>query len=462
MLRNVYALILALFVAGAAGAAEPAAYDISLRYNPASAHVNAVATIALKAPATSALTFYLHDELVVKDITVGGKALRFAQKTVDNEYSYDLKANQVVVELAGQSVSGGLRVVYEGRFSPSKARSPSDYMRGDKDGLFLRAYAYSMWFPTFEGPNQQPSRADYTVHVTAPSAFRSVFVGQKLDRTEKDGWASETWVGKDIGGFDPQMTIRRFHEAKIGPITAYYLEDAKSVAAAERIAALSERLLAYFRTHYRAAAADRPIYVVQEPEFGDIASNNVIGVQDKAWRAMTPESWEAETLAHELVHAFVQTPTPVNDPFYAFSYEAFPSYFHLPALASVLGEDFYEKRMDRVQKRYLERRASGKDLDGNALPPEKPILSMSAGDIGVYKDTFVLNDRALLCLDHLRRQMGRPGFDDLVRELTARPSVMAADFFAVVAKRAPGEAANAHLWLETKDFPGNFRRPVKE
>lgn len=462
MVRSLYALVFAALCGSAAHAAAASGYDITLRYDPGSARIDSVATVTLKPqPSADELTFYLHDELTVKDVRLGNQPVRFRQETVGNEYSYDMKANLVHVDVRGKDLSQALRVVYEGRFSPSKARSPSDYMRGDQDGLYLRAYGYSMWFPTFEGPNQQPSRADYRLKVTTPAAFRAVFVGQKLERTEKDSWASETWVGKDISGFDPQLTIRRFRETKIGPITTYYLTDSRSVAAADRVADLGNRLLAYYRTHYRAAAADRPIYVVQTPQYGDIASSNIIGVQDEVWGSITPESWEATTLAHELVHAFVQTPTPVSEPIYAFTFEGFPSYFHLPALASVLGDAFYEKRMDRVQKSYLEQRASGKDADGNLLPPEKPILSITADEIGKYKDTFVLSDRALLCLDYLRRKMGRPTFDDFVRALTARSSVSTADFFALVGLYAPAEQANAHRWLETMDYPASFRRAVK-
>jgi hypothetical protein len=279
-----------------------------------------------------------------------------------------------------------------------------------------------------------------------------------MERTEKSGLATETWAGKDISGFDPQLTIRRFHETKIGPVTAYYLEDADSIAAAQRVADLSNRLLAYYRSHYRAAAADRPVYVVQEPKYGNIASGNVIGVEDKAWRAITPQSRDAVVLAHELVHAFVQTPTPVNDPFIAFSNEGFPSYFHLPALAMVLGDAYYESALDKTQKRYLERRSSGKDGNGNALPPEKPIFVMSFDDIGIYKDTFVLNDRALLCLDYLRRKMGRQTFDVFVRDLTTRKTVLATDFFTLIKHYAPTEETDLHRWLETTDFPDNFRR----
>jgi hypothetical protein len=452
-----------LLLAPPASAATVRKYDISLRYDPATTRVDAAVTLKLAPGNDGDLVFYLHDELTVSSLSVGGKPLSFRQEIVPYDFSYDLKANRVRVAVGGANLSGGLKVVYAGRFSPSALRSPSDYMRGDKDGLFLRSYGYSLWFPIFAEAQQQLPPADFgRVRISLPAAFHAVFVGEFLGRSEKNGIATDTWTAKEVGGFDAQLTIRRFRVTRIGPVTTYYLSDAPSVASAGRIAALSGTLLEYYRSHYRAAAADRPIYVVQEPEYGDIAGHNVIGVQDKAWRAITPQSWEAETLAHELVHAFVQTKTPVNDPFYAFEVEGFPSYFHLPALASVLGDDFYEKRMDRVQKRYLERRASGKDGNGDPLPPEKPLFAMTQTDVGLYKDMFVLNDRALLFWDYLRRRLDRPVFDDFVRALTARPTVTAADFFALLQGRAPGVAADAHLWLETAEYPERFHRSVKE
>jgi hypothetical protein len=448
-----------LLIGPAASASEARSYSIDLKYDPVSRQVTATALIALK-PETGAktVTFYLHDELAIASVRIGGKAVPFDHTIVPYDYSYDTKASRVVVQTKGRDLSSGLAVTYEGRFSPSSARSPSDYMRGDGDGLYLRSYAYSLWFPVFAESNASFPAVDFdTVKITAPAAFRAVFVGEETSRSEKNGLATATWTAKAIGPYDAQLTLGRYGVKRSGAVAAYHLKDAASQAAADRIIDYTDKLLADYRTHYRQTAAERPLLMVEEPKYGDIASANMVGLSDANWRAIKPDGYEIITLAHELVHAFVQTPTAKSDPLYVFQLEGFPSYFHLPALASFLGEGWYDTFLDTTEKRYLERRATGKD-GNDALPPEKPILAIAPDEVGTYKDTFVLNDRALLFWDYLHRKMTPAAFDALVRELTAAPDVSAKSFFALIARHAPALQSDAHRWLETTDYPNEFRR----
>jgi hypothetical protein len=157
------------------------------------------------------------------------------------------------------------------------------------------------------------------------------------------------------------------------------------------------------------------------------------------------------------VHAFVQTPTAKTDALYAFQIEGFPSYFHLPALGSLLGEGWYKAQLDHVEKAYLERRATGK-YRGETMPPEKAILALTADDISAYKDVFVLNDRALLFWDYLRRKAPPSAYDGFVHALTAAPNVSADSFFALLGQYMPELVPDAHSWLETTAFPDAFRR----
>jgi hypothetical protein len=440
-----------------AWASEAQKYSIDLKYDPGSGKVAAVAGVILKpVPATKTVTFYLHDELNVASVTIGDKPVVFRQAVVDYDYSYDTKANKVDVETAG--LAGPLVVAYQGRFSPSQARSPSDYMRGDRDGLYLRSYAYSLWFPVFAESNASFPAVDFeAVKITAPAGFRAVFVGEETHYVERSGWATSVWQAKSIGPYEAQLTLGRFAIKRNGAVIAYYLKDPASEAAADRILSYADKLLSYYRAHYRQAAADRPIHMVEEPKYGDIAGANMVGLSEANWRDIKPDGYEIITLAHELVHAFVQTPTAKTDPLYAFQVEGFPSYFHLPALASILGQAWYDKTLDGIEKRYLERRATGKD-GADTLPPEKPILAMTPDEVGTYKDTFVLNDRALLFWDYLRRKMTLTAFDALVRELTASPEVSTGNFFALIEKHAPAFSADAHLWLETTAYSQGFRR----
>lgn len=458
-MRGLVILGCAALMGTSAWASEAERYSIDLKYDPGSTQVSAAAQVRLKpqSPAKT-VTFYLHDELAVTAVTIGGKAAVFDQSIVPFDYSYDTKANRITVQTGGRDLSAGLKVDYHGRFSPSAARSPSDYMRGDKDGLYLRSYAYSLWFPIFAEDHSSFPAVDFErVTITAPADMRAVFVGEETDRVEKKGQASATWTARAVGPYDAQLTIGRFAVKRSNGMATYYLKDTASEAAAERILAYADKLFAYYRNHYRQTAAERPIHLVELPKYGDIASANMVGLSEADWRTIQPDGYEMITLAHELVHAFVQTQTPKSDPLYAFQIEGFPSYFHLPALAQVLGEAWYGKTLDTVQKNYLRRRATGKDGD-DVLPREKPILSMTPDDVSRYKDTFVLNDRALLFWDYLRRKMARQEFDALVHDLTAAPAVTAESFFGLIGKHAPVLVGDAHRWLETTQYPQEFTR----
>jgi hypothetical protein len=458
-MRGLVVLGCAALLGSAAWASEAERYSIDLKYDPGSSTVSAAAVVSLKPePGARTITFYLHDELAVSAVKIGGKAAVFDQSTVPYDYSYDTKANRITVQTGGRDLSAGLRVEYHGRFSPSAERSPSDYMRGDKDGLYLRSYAYSLWFPVFAADRSSFPAVDFDkVTITAPADMRAVFVGDEIARVEKNGRARATWTARAIGPYDAQLTIGRFAVKRSNGMSTYYLKDAESEAAAARILDYADKLFAYYRSHYRQTAGERPIHLVELPKYGDIASANMVGLSEGDWRTIQPDGYEMITLAHELVHAFVQTKTPKSDPLYVLQIEGFPSYFHLPALAAILGEAWYDKKLDTVQKKYLERRATGKDGD-DALPPEKPILAMSPEDVSRYKDTFVLNDRALLFWDYLRRKMARADFDALVRDLTGAPSVTAESFFGLIGTYAPSLAADAHLWLETTQYPQRFTR----
>jgi len=83
---------------------------------------------------------------------------------------------------------------------------------------------------------------------------------------------------------------------------------------------------------------------MQMPQFGDISSGNVSGISTKIWADFNQYNWPKQVLAHELVHSFVQYPLSQTNQLFALMTEGFPSYFHLPVLAELLGENWYQKR----------------------------------------------------------------------------------------------------------------------
>ena len=191
------------------------------------------------------------------------------------------------------------------------------------------------------------------------------------------------------------------------------------------------------------------------PEYGNISSQNVIGISTDVYNNFADDLYSKLTIAHELVHPYVSIPVSIDNSFSALVVEGFPSFFHLYGLKRTLDtEDFdIEKYMKRVEKNYIEKKKTGKDRRGNQLPPEIPILKISYDDIGKYKDRFILSDRVRLFLYHLWTEMGDQSYDQFLKELFQFNSIDYKKFKTLVEKYISGYKDNLNIWLNTIDYP---------
>ena len=456
--------VLLTLVAGGPGAraTEVRQYEIEARIDPAGSRLEGDVVVHFAGSSCpEGLPFYLHGELRVTEVSAGGKQLTFEQRQVFYDSDYSLVATRVDWECGAAGLEEGLEIHYAGHFSPSKARTPSDYMRIDAEGAFLRSYGYSLWFPVFLGPRDDSYRASFSrVVLRAPADFVTVFAGHRL-RDEVIGRERVSeWSAPDLDLFDAQLTAARFVQKRGDRVWLFHRDRPESAATAEAMASLTDGLVEFFARNYRAAAeGSEVIHLVEMPPYGNIASGNVIGIATAEWADFDPGEATGRLLAHELVHSFVQPPIKRQDPAYALVVEGFPSYFHLPALAERLGEGWYRRYLDGVEERYLTQRETGLDRRGRPLPPEKPLLQISAEEIGTYKDRFVLADRALLFLDALRTRLGAERFLQLARRLLDRQSLTAAQLRETVLEAMPELERDLRLWLETSDYPERWRRP---
>ena len=193
------------------------------------------------------------------------------------------------------------------------------------------------------------------------------------------------------------------------------------------------------------------------PEYGDISSGNVTGITFWIWQKFTEDENTQRALAHELVHPYTAVPVARTDSLFSLAIEGFPSYFHLPILADHLGDDFYNRFLGWMEKLYLDKRATGKDRRGNPIPPEKPLLEITADELSTYKDEFVLSDRALLFLNYLRSRMRGPDFAKFTSELFNREKLTTREFRELIEKHLPGSSGDIEIWLATTDYPDRFR-----
>ncbi len=181
--REIALLMLALLMAVPSAGTSPRVsnYGLDVTFFPGRAFMTAVATISFdpaSEPSDSAV-FYLHGELGVDSLLVDGRRVESEQQSVLYYFDYFLIANRVAFPLA-TGRPPHLAVYYSGYFNPSKARSPSDYMRIDGDGIFLRSYGYSLWFPTFLESNSDSYETGFDATIRVPHEYTAVFAGDRL------------------------------------------------------------------------------------------------------------------------------------------------------------------------------------------------------------------------------------------------------------------------------------------
>ncbi len=452
-------LAAALLLAAAplvAGPPRVASYSLDTSFVPAESSMAGEGEIVFADPVLGAISFYLHGELRVETIRAGDQAIEFEEDLVAYPHDYSYLANRVTFQLP--RATDRVSVKWKGYFNPSKARSPSDYMRITPDGVLLRGLGYSPWFPIFLEPGDDPSPVSFPrVTIRTPKDYTSVFTGELVSRSIEGDSQVAVWKGEGVSLHAAQVTARPFAVHREGAFYAYSMDDAKSRAMAAEILAFIGRVDGEYRRRFRSDAVAGQIHVMQMPRYGDISSGNAVGLSDGIWFNLTNDANARRGLAHELIHPFVSPRISRSDPLYAMVIEGFPSYFHLPVLAD-LGALDYDGYMNWIEKTYLDQRRTGTDRRGRTLPKEKPIASIGPDEIGVYKDTFVLDDRALLALDYFRRRMGAAAFDRFATALVRQPELTLDRFRETVSRFLPGSGADVDLWLTTSEFPERFLR----
>lgn len=435
------------------------AYELDVRLEPELGRIEAQALVFIAPedlPESGVLTFFLHGELRVESVSSGGRALTHHDQRVFYDADYSLVANRVTVALDGAELMDGLSVRYAGHFHPSRARSPSDYMRIDRDGVHLRAFGYSPWFPILLAADADSHPVAFLgVRIDTPAEFVPVFVGEPLDSYLADGRRISEWAA-ECELQQAQLTARRYRVTERDGLHLYALPDDASQTSLDSILSFVEAFEQACGRAYGPRPAGQSLHVLQMTAFGDIASGNVIGLSESSWRQFDQLSWPKQPLAHELVHDYVALRVPGSDPLHALVVEGFPSYFHLPILAELDEGASMERGMRAVEREYLVRRgAASADL------PERPLSGIRPDQIGAYKDRFVLNDRALLFCDALRRSLGPEGFTALCRTLFAREQIDRTSFERLLREHLEEGAADVPLdtWLDTTDYPDALRLP---
>ena len=439
-------------------------YDLDVTFQPDQAGMDAQAHITFQ-PLQSvpdSLVFYLHGELSVDSIVWDGASVPFAEEKVFYYFDYSLIATRVVLEVAGRSLSSGLSVFYGGYINPSRARSPSDYMRVDATGVLLRGYAYSPWFPIFLESRESSYAVSFpSVTIRTPRELRTVFIGTKLDEREEEDRRVTRWRAHDVDLLEVQCSALRWRVTSRGDVHAYHNSTESSRRAATNLLDYGERLAALFRSYFRSDAVAPDVFFMEMPRFGEISSGNVVGLTTSGWRAFEQVDLTNEavvhaigTIAHELVHSFVRFPMDFSDPLWTFMIEGFPSYFYKPVLAELIGEEYYRSSLRRSERIYLRNREQAGE---GGIPPEKPLLEITAEEISLYKDRFVLGDRGSLFFNYLRTRMGSDRFLEFAHDLFSMDTLDVEGLEATILTYLPNAREDVRTWLMTTEYPERFQ-----
>ncbi len=467
MIRYPLLLFFAFLLSGTS-AQEISKYDINVRFFPEDASMwgypvandafmRGTAEIAFEGSFEDSLAFYLHGELEIDSILMEGKSVEFITEKVLYEEDYSMVATRFAFGTRDLDNGNELVIAYSGFFNPSRARSLSDYMHIQKEkGVFLRATGYSNWFPFPEGMDIFDKVPFGKVTVTTPRRFKTVVSGVLEQEVCDDQLCETTWNPGTSSLFGVQCTARPYEVQRQGAVTLYHVGGAEQAASILRFC---EELTTFYASNYRPAADLETLHIIEMPKYGDISSDNVVGISTSVYENFLEDFYAKSTLAHELVHPYVSLPLPEDSPLTALVMEGFPSFFHLYAMHRLQPREEFdlEQMMIRVERSYMKKKSTGEDRRGNRLPEEKAILAITKEEISVYKDLFILSDRVRLFLYDLYKRMGVEAYDSFLKELFQQSDLEEMKFRGLILQYLPDDEGRLNLWLRSTDYPSDLR-----
>ncbi len=409
------------------------------------AFMRASAVIELREVSMDTIYFYLHGELTVDSILQDDRMVSFSMdKTL---YYYDYAGIATKATLSSSDINPGksFTIYYSGFFNPSGVRSLSDYMRINKnEGVFLRSYGYSLWFPVFLNSGEDGYAADFRqVTIRVPEKFRALVTGELISEQVDNHIMTAVWKPGITDIAEIQCTARDFDVMSRENVFIYHINNG---ANGRKILDYAITLKKIYSRHLRKVEQAVPLYIMEMPAYGNISSENVVGLTGGIFNDFEDELSSKLTIAHELVHPFVKIPISMNDPFYAFVVEGFPSFFQIYALKKLDAEFDLKGYVKQLETTYLKKRQSGR------YPVEKAILFIRPDEIGTYKDKFVLNDRVWLFFYDLWIRMGAQKFDEFLGRLFQFDKIDYNKFKDLILKFIPDYQDRLDIWLNTTKY----------
>lgn len=411
------------------------------------------------------LIFYLHPELDVQSIrNENGTALKFDSEVVLFYLNYTQTAKALKVLLHSGLEPGKsreLKFIYKGWFNPSYVRSRNDgNFHISEELIFLRGYAYTLWFPVLHsGWEGLRAEAQFHLELDIPSNLRPVAFGRLLSEVVKEGRNHSVWeTYRPIDIIWPQILAGPWQISGTHEFRVYHYASPEDYKAAQVYVKIGTSLKHFFDKHYGQDLLKSPFFVAEmDVPSGGIGSINAVGLSTHGFTEVLDQDRYypvLEWFGHEMVHKYVVPSIVPDAPGVAVLLESFPCFFHLPALTEILGHNFVRWALRQEWKEYQRGLESGSNQQAE-LPPDKPLANITLDELPYYKDRFLISDKALIILHHLKENVGEDVFYRAVAKFLRahRTTPATLEDFRVTLSKEAGRSLESffHRWFETTE-----------
>lgn len=368
------------------GGYDVADYDVNISYDPPSQHLDGTTTIAARA--TQDLDRFNLDlrKLNVRSVKVDGEPAEFSRSD----------GHELVVtpkQPLSQDDQFDVEVVYDGTPEPiNDSVGTGGWQNSQSGGAFAagQPHSASAWYPVNDHPRD---KAKFHVAARVPEGWKVVSNGTERNTSTEGGWTTSEWASENpmasyltTIGID-KWDIRRSQLADGTPVVDAYAPGAERAESNERrLPEILDFLSSKFGEYPHASA-------------GGIFLADPIGFSlETQTRPVYTVKADLDTIVHEQAHQWYGDSVSIDKWRDICANECFASYAQWMWQEEKEGQNLDQKYRDAV-------RTADPDFWSGKLV-----------DMGAGNEFTSVYDKGQLAVHALRRQIGEPAFDRVLKE----------------------------------------------
>lgn len=368
------------------GGYDVADYDVNVSYDPPSQHLDGTTKIAARATQDlDRFNLDLH-KLNVRSVTVDGEPAQFS-RAGDHELVVNPK------DQLSQDESFDVEVVYDGKPEPIEdSVGTGGWQTSQSGGAFAagQPHSASAWYPVNDHPRD---KAKFHLAARVPEGWKVVSNGTERSTGTADGWTTSEWASENpmasyltTIGVD-KWDVRRSQLSDGTPVVDAYAPGAEAAERNERrLPEILDFLSSKFGEYPHASA-------------GGIFLADPIGFSlETQTRPVYTVKADLDTIVHEQAHQWYGDSVSIDKWRDICQNECFASY------AQWMWQE--EKEGQNLDQKYRD-----------AVRTESPeFWSGKLVDMGQGEEFTSVYDKGQLAVHALRRQIGEPAFDRVLKE----------------------------------------------